>query len=182
MTSLSPLRSTAREDIIQYTSTMYSTGGYEVIGKLAFGQFSTVWLAHNQLLQRHVALKILKADVSRNNKGLAIVSGRPHQAAYVRAISKQVLLGVDFLHELGITHCHLQTANVLFSIVGAAHAEAEVFLQPPEFSPVRWLEGMKVNDSAPKYLMTSQRRAGANWPTQTSPQSWLRLVIWWGGG
>ncbi|EEH43431.2 uncharacterized protein PADG_08356 [Paracoccidioides brasiliensis Pb18] len=72
MTSLSPLRSTAREDIIQYTSTMYSTGGYEVIGKLAFGQFSTVWLAHNQLLQRHVALKILKADVSRNNKELAM--------------------------------------------------------------------------------------------------------------
>ncbi|ODH45502.1 CMGC/SRPK protein kinase [Paracoccidioides brasiliensis] len=171
---------------------------YEVIGKLAFGQFSTVWLTHDQLLQRHVALKILKADVSRNNKELAMllklsapgldhpgkghhdgpngthlclvlpamisdgevisVNGKPHQAAYVRAISKQVLLGVDFLHKLGITHCDLQPANVLFSIVGAAHTEA--FLQPPEFSPVRWLEGTNVNDSAPKYLMATQRRRG----------------------
>lgn len=28
-----------------------------------------------------------------------------HQAAYMQAISKQILLGVDFLHKLGITHC-----------------------------------------------------------------------------
>ncbi|EGE83166.2 CMGC/SRPK protein kinase [Blastomyces dermatitidis ATCC 18188] len=180
---------------------------YEVIGKLAFGQFSTVWLTHDQLLQRHVALKILKADASRNNKELAMllklsalgldhpgkghvielldyfehdgpngthlclvlpamisdgeitsVSGRPHHAAYVRAISKQVLLGLDFLHQLGIIHCDLQPANVMFSIVGAAHGEA--FLQPPEFSPVRWLEGVKVDDSAPEYLMATQRRRG----------------------
>lgn len=33
------------------------------------------------------------------------VTGRPHQAAYVRAISKQVCLGLDFLHALGIVHC-----------------------------------------------------------------------------
>ncbi|KAL2376101.1 hypothetical protein RJZ90_007725 [Blastomyces dermatitidis] len=161
----------------------------------------------NQRLQRHVALKILKADASRNNKELAMllklsalgldhpgkghvielldyfehdgpngthlclvlpamisdgeitsVSGRPHHAAYVRAISKQVLLGLDFLHQLGIIHCDLQPANVMFSIVGAAHGEA--FLQPPEFSPVRWLEGVKVDDSAPEYLMATQRRRG----------------------
>ncbi|PGH34401.1 CMGC/SRPK protein kinase [[Emmonsia] crescens] len=180
---------------------------YEVIGKLAFGQFSTVWLTHDQLFQRHVALKILKADASRNNNELAIllklsapgldhpgkehvielldyfehdgpngthlclvlpamisdgeimsVNGRPHQAAYVRAISKQVLLGLDFLHRLGIIHCDLQPANIMFSIVGAVHGET--FLQPPEFSPVRWLEGVKIDDSAPEYLMTTQRRRG----------------------
>lgn len=33
------------------------------------------------------------------------VTRKPRQAAYVRAISKQILLGVDFLHKLGIAHC-----------------------------------------------------------------------------
>lgn len=46
----------------------------------------------------------------------------------------------------------------MFSIVGAVHGET--FLQPPEFSPVRWLEGVKIDDSAPEYLMTTQRRRG----------------------
>ncbi|PGH09071.1 hypothetical protein GX51_00824 [Blastomyces parvus] len=102
----------------------------------------------------HVALKILKADASGNNKELAMllelyspdlnhpgkchiielldyfehdgpngthlclvfpamisdgvgmtISERLHQAAYVQAISKQLLLGLDFLHNLGIIHC-----------------------------------------------------------------------------
>ncbi|RHZ73682.1 hypothetical protein CDV55_106006 [Aspergillus turcosus] len=178
---------------------------YEVIGKLAFGQFSTVWLAHDQLLEQEVALKILKADASKNNKELAVllrlsdpglhhsgkehviellnyfehdgpngthlclvlpamvsdasamtVNGRLHRAADIRSISKQILLGLDFLHTLDIVHCDLQPANILFSMVGVA--SSETLLQPPEFSPVRWLEGTKVDDSAPKYLMVTQRR------------------------
>ena len=36
----------------------------------------------------------------------------------------------------------------------------EALLQPPEFSPVKWLEGVTVDDSAPKYLIPSQRRRG----------------------
>lgn len=153
---------------------------YEIIGKLAYGQFSTVWLAQDQWevsffhnrsvsslcsekltliyaflrLQRHVALKILKANSSQDRKELSIllhlsnsslehpgkrhvmelldhfthdgpngshlclaspvmmsdgevmtVREKPRQASYVRAISKQILLGLDFLHELGIIHC-----------------------------------------------------------------------------
>lgn len=46
----------------------------------------------------------------------------------------------------------------MFLIVGAAHSES--FLNSPEFSPVRWLEGMKEDDSAPEYLMASQRPRG----------------------
>ncbi|RJE23790.1 Serine protein kinase [Aspergillus sclerotialis] len=37
---------------------------------------------------------------------------------------------------------------------------SEMLLDPPEFSPVRWLEGTIVDDSAPKYLIPSQRRRG----------------------
>ncbi|GIJ97978.1 hypothetical protein Aspvir_000086 [Aspergillus viridinutans] len=178
---------------------------YEVIGKLAFGQFFNSMACTRSI--RQVALKILKAEASENNKELAIllrlsdpglhhpgkghvielldyfehhgpngthlclvlpamvsdaaamtVNGRPHQAADIRSISEQILLGLDFLHTLGVIHCDLQPANVLFSTVGVANSE--IRLQPPEFSPIRWLEGTTADDSAPQYLMPTQRRRG----------------------
>lgn len=96
-----------------------------------------------------------------------------HSADYVRAISKQILFGLDFLHRLGIIHCgrsalhcilygilliyaDLQPANIMFSLAGVN----EIDLDPPEFSPVRWLEGVQADDSAPEYLIPSQRRRG----------------------
>ncbi|KAL1867615.1 hypothetical protein Plec18167_008615 [Paecilomyces lecythidis] len=79
-----------------------------------------------------------------------------HSADYVRAISKQILFGLDFLHRLGIIHCDLQPANIRFSLAGVN----ELDLDPPEFSPVRWLEGVQADDSAPEYLIPSQRRRG----------------------
>lgn len=52
----------------------------------------------------------------------------------------------------------LQPANIMVSTVEAAHSET--LLEPPEFSPVRWLEGRAVDDSAPKHLIATQRRRG----------------------
>ncbi|OJZ87272.1 hypothetical protein ASPFODRAFT_59710 [Aspergillus luchuensis CBS 106.47] len=149
---------------------------FEVIGKLAYGQYSTVWLARDQLKNsQQVVLKILKAEASQdNNRELSIlltlsdsntdhpgkkrivelldhfytkgpngthlclvfptmisdgaaltVSGSPREVSYIRAISRQLLLGLDFLHQSGIVHC-----------------------------------GVTVDDSAPEYLVPSQRRRG----------------------
>ena len=39
-------------------------------------------------------------------------------------------------------------------------ARNEILLEPPEFSPVRWLEGTTADDSAPNYLSATQRRRG----------------------
>ncbi|KAJ9243799.1 hypothetical protein DTO280E4_3020 [Paecilomyces variotii] len=181
---------------------------YEVTGKLAFGQYSTVWLANDQWATRHVALKILKADASENNnRELSILSqlsiteldhpgkahivelldhfehigpngthsclvfpvmisdgkemtltGARHRTDYVRNVTKQILLGLDFLHKSHIIHCDLQPANIMFTPAGVM--PNEMFLQPPEFSPVKWLEGTKADNSAPNYLVSSQRRRG----------------------
>ncbi|KAL1998500.1 hypothetical protein VTN02DRAFT_6055 [Thermoascus thermophilus] len=160
-----------------------------------------------QMDQQQVALKILKADVSKNSRELSMLlnlsasnvnhpgknhlielldhfyhtgpngthlclvlpvmisdgeamttSGIPHEVGYVRAISRQVLLGLDFLHQSGIVHCDLQPANIMLSVTGTTNIED--FLQPPEFSPVKWLEGTMEDDSAPRYLMPTQRRRG----------------------
>lgn len=52
----------------------------------------------------------------------------------------------------------LQPANILFSITGTTNMDE--FLQAPEFSPVKWLKGVDEDDSAPKYLVPTQRRRG----------------------
>ncbi|KAL2786309.1 kinase-like domain-containing protein [Aspergillus keveii] len=152
---------------------------YKVVGKRAFGQFSTVWLAQDQLL-------ILKAEASKHNNELATYLrlsashiGHPgrrhvldlldyfqhngpnertcaltHTASYVRAMSKQLSQGLDFLHTLGIIHCDLQPANIMISTVN--DESNKLPLDTPEFSPVEWLDETAVDDSAPKYLVPTQ--------------------------
>ncbi|KAB8244256.1 kinase-like domain-containing protein [Aspergillus flavus] len=43
------------------------------------------------------------------------ITGRPHYAADIQEVSRQILLGLDFLHTSDIIHCDLQPANITFS-------------------------------------------------------------------
>ncbi|BCS18364.1 uncharacterized protein APUU_11192A [Aspergillus puulaauensis] len=181
---------------------------YKIIAKLAYGQFSTVWLANDiELVHGKVALKILKADASKDNTELSmllslsgsnnehpgrkhaielldhfyhagpngnhlclvlpamisdgqamVTTGTPHQAGYIQWLSRQILLGLDFIHQSGIVHCDLQPANILVSVTSGISDGK--FMQPPELAPVKWLNGVKQDDSAPEYLIPSQRRRG----------------------
>jgi serine/threonine-protein kinase SRPK3 len=102
------------------------------------------------------------------------VTGRYHEAKYIQTVSHQILLGLDFLHGQEIIHCgklgfsrlgatftnllfDLQPANIMFSAPGTL---SDDFLQPPEFSSVRWLEEIERDNRAPQYLMASQRIRG----------------------
>ncbi|OJJ88526.1 uncharacterized protein ASPGLDRAFT_63395 [Aspergillus glaucus CBS 516.65] len=175
---------------------------YEAIAKLAYGSSATAWLAKDHLLQRQVALKIKKAEDSKDNKELSFLlyishstldhPGRkqiiellnyfehvgpngthlclvlpliisdaeigdpftpPRQPCYVQTVSKQVLLGLDFLHAIDIIY---GGKNILLSSSSDAHSE--VSLEPGEWYPVKWLEGVQAGDSVPRYLITSQRK------------------------
>ncbi|KAL4910544.1 kinase-like domain-containing protein [Aspergillus multicolor] len=160
---------------------------YKVIAKLSFGQFSTIWLARDKAFektQHFIALKILKANNgpegnTEGPNGLHLclvfpvvlgdchdltVTAKPRNAAFVRSVSKQILLGLQVVHDEGFIHCDLPPANILIAKAGTTEdggeGEAPV-LYPPEFSPVQWLDGVTVDDSAPRYLVHSQRRRGA---------------------
>lgn len=51
----------------------------------------------------------------------------------------------------------LQPANILFSVDNVSPSDV---LLPAEFCPVKWLPGVEVDDSAPQYLLSSQRPRG----------------------
>ncbi|PWZ03663.1 kinase-like protein [Testicularia cyperi] len=164
----------------------FSDGRYLIVRKLGWGHFSTVWLAKDHKMKRHVALKVVKSAphytetaldeikllqrlVSANpnhpgrrhcvslldhfrHKGpngshvcmvfevlgenlLGLIKRYQHRGVpphIVKQIAKQVLLGLDYMHqECGIIHTDLKPENVLICIDDVeAVVEAELRSNP----------------------------------------------------
>lgn len=51
----------------------FSNGRYQVIHKLGWGSFSTVWLAKDRVRNRYVALKVIIANASEENSEVKIM-------------------------------------------------------------------------------------------------------------
>ncbi|KAI5782770.1 kinase-like domain-containing protein [Geopyxis carbonaria] len=149
----------------------FKSGRYEVIRKLGWGHFSTVWLSRDNETSRHVALKVVRSaahytetaldeikllqrivDANPNHPGKAhvvqLLDSFEHRGPHgvhicmvfevlgenllglikrynhrgipmqmVKQITKQVLLGLDYMHrECGIIHTDLKPENVLIEI------------------------------------------------------------------
>lgn len=149
----------------------FKDGRYEVIRKLGWGHFSTVWLSRDNQCGRHVALKVVRSAAHYTETALdeikllkRIVSANPNHPGkahvvqlldsfehrgpnglhvcmvfevlgenllglikrynhrgipmpLVKQITKQVLLGLDYMHrECEIIHTDLKPENVLIEI------------------------------------------------------------------
>ncbi|KAF2106473.1 kinase-like domain-containing protein [Lophiotrema nucula] len=112
-------------------------GRYQIINKLGFGGYSTVWAALDHDDQCLVSIKVVKAQYSENNIELRILehlrdgqkpvfivtellgpSTREFGKRFGLSakIPKQLLLAVDYLHQQDIVHGDVHEGNVLFRI------------------------------------------------------------------
>lgn len=149
----------------------YKNGRYEVVRKLGWGHFSTVWLSKDTLTDKHVALKVVRSAAHYTETAIDEIKllnrivqanpshpGRKHVVSLldsfehkgpngvhvcmvfevlgenllglikrwnhrgipmplVKQITKQVLLGLDYMHrDCGIIHTDLKPENVLIEI------------------------------------------------------------------
>ncbi|OOG00594.1 hypothetical protein ASPCADRAFT_347 [Aspergillus carbonarius ITEM 5010] len=185
----------------------YLHGRYEVVHKLGFGSYSTVWLAKDNQQARYVALKILdaasceshsesnilrhlrsgKADhpgriyVSSlldeftidgpNGRHLCIVSeaagcsvAQSKDASLTwklpvnvaRAISAQLLMGLDYIHSSGVVHGDIHSNNILFRTPSLKWSTTEKLyhsLGEPLRLPVERLDKGPNGPEAPKYCV-----------------------------
>lgn len=74
------------------------------------------------------------------------ISGNPQEAGYLRAISRQLLLGLDFLHQSGIVHCGMSrlfgcVSNILIGLKQISNRQTfcsqllELWIWRPCYSP-----------------------------------------------
>jgi len=82
-----------------------------------------------------------------------------YQIWMARSILRQTLLGIDFLHRIGIAHGDLQPGNILFLAKDLKSVEeislSQKDIEPTSLVPVERQDG-KVDLWAPKYLAVNQ--------------------------
>ncbi|RMD43723.1 hypothetical protein DV735_g1464, partial [Chaetothyriales sp. CBS 134920] len=91
------------------------------------------------------------------------VRDRPRSEAYVKNLARQIVLGLKLVKESRLAHCDQHT-----------------WLESPEFCAVQWREGQVPDESAPRYLMPSQRVRGAL--DEMDPTSLIVKLGDFGGG
>ncbi|KZF21600.1 kinase-like protein [Xylona heveae TC161] len=170
---------------------MYHDGRYEIVHKLGWGSFATVWLARDNKEGRYVALKIHAADAFENSQDgrayvstlldefvingpngqhLCIVSKAAGCSVWdqknetlaryspktARAISAQLLLGLDYIHACGVVHADLHEKNIVFQfpIFQQVTSNSELYetVDKPRIEPLRRMDRCPISDEEARHL------------------------------
>ncbi|KAK3307649.1 kinase domain-containing protein [Chaetomium strumarium] len=179
------------EDFEEYSSGGYHPtvigdtfcdGRYELVHKLGFGGYSTIWLAKDKQLQRYVSLKILIANEFSKSTEAKILprskfiprlldefstdSPNGHhvcledssdfmfQVETARSIAAQLIKGLSYLHSQGVCH-DLHVRNFLICGTDIDHLDPLDFYRRYrlDMTPVRRVDGTAVGPHAPPYAV-----------------------------
>ncbi|KAK4194344.1 kinase-like domain-containing protein [Triangularia verruculosa] len=159
----------------QYDKVESGGHRYEVIHKLGFGGFSTVWLAHGLIDEGYVALKIISASQSSYGVTPAVTSileshpakifvtelrrfliSGPNGELSVRQLARQAAQGLEFLHARGLCHGDFRVNNLVLALAPSFYQRSKDellnLLGPPIRDPILAYGGNKTG-SAPDYVV-----------------------------
>ncbi|KAF2012599.1 kinase-like protein, partial [Aaosphaeria arxii CBS 175.79] len=89
-----------------YLGDVYKEGRYRIEQKLGFGSQATIWGARDLPSNELVALKIFAANLSQNNKELAILQ-RLRDSTLVHPGREHVVEFLDYFYHDGVNGRHL---------------------------------------------------------------------------
>lgn len=113
--------------------------------------------------------------------GQVMIIRKKPRYANCQAVSRQILVGLDFLRKQAIIHSGIVCTAIATKVATDIFLDlqpADIFFSADDattFSPVEWLSGAEVEDSAPRYLIPSQRPRG-----MLDDVGFQRLSVWIG--
>ncbi|TKA76118.1 hypothetical protein B0A49_03666 [Cryomyces minteri] len=137
-----------------------SNGRYEVVHKLGFGGYSTVWLARDHHLKRYVAVKIVVSEVGVKTRELHVL--RVLSTAKDQYGSRNVIRLLDDFQHIGPngTHAYIHSGNILFMLSDVSGLSKERLfghIGAPHIANVSRIDGKPLGPGLPRYQVSSAR-------------------------
>ncbi|TKA65067.1 hypothetical protein B0A49_10666 [Cryomyces minteri] len=133
-----------------------SNGRYEVVHKLGFGGYSTVWLAGDHLLKHYVAVKIVVSEVGVKTRELHVL--RVLSTAKDQYGSRNVIRLLDDFQHIGPNDIH--PGNILFMLSDVSVLSKERLfghIGAPHIANVSRIDGKPLGPGLPRYQVSSAR-------------------------
>ncbi|KAL2849697.1 kinase-like domain-containing protein [Aspergillus pseudodeflectus] len=137
---------------------------YEIVQKLGYGSYSTIWLARDRTLNQFVAVKVYSFTVKGPNGTHSCYVITPAQMSFAdakdpsyhrlftlevaRALSAQLAIAVHCLNSQGFVHGDLHDGNILIQLPSGFDYN---HLAQPQLMPITRFDGKDLSSCIPSH-------------------------------